>query len=189
MPRFRPAMVRVCCDARGSALLELAISLPLLVVFIVGIFDFSAAFNQKQKLEHAAREGAVVAGSQPTSDIETANADPDSLHAVVTVIFNSLANNGVLPQASQGTCLPTSMTVAQSGPLQWTYAIHGCPDTVHITINRGWVPAGTATVGSLVTVIYPYHWRFNSAIQLILPNATYQATTDLSETAKVHNQI
>ena len=42
-------------DEQGAALLEFAISLPLLVVFIVGIFDFSGAFNQKQKIEQAAQ--------------------------------------------------------------------------------------------------------------------------------------
>jgi len=53
-------------------LLEFAISLPLLVVFIVGMFDFSAAFNQKQKIEQAAQEGAhLLPGAQPMSDIAT----------------------------------------------------------------------------------------------------------------------
>ncbi len=56
-------------DARGSALLEFAITLPLLVVFVVGIYDFSGAFNQKQKIEQAAQEGAIIAGAQPMSDI------------------------------------------------------------------------------------------------------------------------
>jgi Flp pilus assembly protein TadG len=192
MNRLRQAAFRIYRDQNGSALLELAVSLPLLVVFVVGIFDFSGAFNQKQKLEHAAREGAIVAGAQPTSDIETGNSDPESLHSVVTVVFNSLANSSVLTQPNQGSCTATGAAVTQTGPLQWTYAVSGCPDTINIIINRGWVPAVTdpkLAVGTLVTVIYPYHWRFNSAIQLLLPNATYQATTFLSETAKVHNQL
>src|SRR6516225_8922375 len=90
-------------DCRGSALLELAISLPLLVVFIVGIFDFSGAFNQKQKLEHAAQAGSILAAAQPTSDIETGNGNPRSLHPVVTSIFNALRADGVVP----GTCTLT----------------------------------------------------------------------------------
>ncbi len=178
-------------DCRGSALLELAISLPVLVVFIVGIYDFSGAFNQKQKMEHAAQQAALFAGAQPTNDIEIDNPDPQSLHPVVAVVFNSLANSGVLAQANQGTCTPTTPNVSQNG-LQWTYAIQGCPDNLVITINRGWVPAVTdpkLAIGTLVTVVYPYHWRFNSAIQLLLPGATYNATTYISLTAKVHNQL
>lgn len=194
MDRWRHSVSRLLCNSEGSALLELAISLPLLVVFIVGIFDFSGAFNQKQKLEHAAQQGAILAGAQPTNDIEIGNLDPESLHSVVTVIFNSLANSGVLPNANQGTCSAANMSANQTPPggLQWTYTIPGCPDALNIIINRGWVPAVNdpkLAVGTLVTVTYPYHWRFNSAIQLILPGATYNATTFLSETAKVHNQL
>jgi Flp pilus assembly protein TadG len=186
----RPSL-RLRQEIGGSSLLEFAITLPLLVVFIVGIYDFSAAFNQKQKLEHAAHEGAILAGAQPTSDIETANADPESLHPVVTVVFNSLAANGVLPNANQGTCAAANATPTHTA-LQWTYTIQGCPDTVTILINRGWIPAtadSTKSVGTLLTLTYPYHWRFNSVIQLLIPGASYSATTVLSETARVHNQL
>jgi Flp pilus assembly protein TadG len=199
MQRLRQDASRLLRDSNGSALLELAISLPLLVVFIVGIYDFSGAYNQKQKLESAAQEGAIVAAAQPTGDIETTNGDPQSLRSVVTAIFNSVAGSGVMPNANQGMCSATNATASKTGPLQWTYAIQGCPDTINIIINRGWVPnvgavppitdASTLTVGTLVTVVYPYRWRFNSAIQLLLPGATYNATTYLSETAKVHNQL
>ncbi len=192
MDRMRHFACHLLRNPEGSALLELAISLPLLVVFIVGIFDFSGAFNQKQKMEHAAQEGAITAGAQPTNDIQTTTVDPQSLHPVVTVIFNSLANSGVLANANQGTCSVANMLPPSQTGLQWTYVIQGCPDNLNIVINRGWVPAvanANLAVGTLVEVIYPYHWRFNSAIQLLLPGATYNATTYLSETAKVHNQL
>src|SRR5258707_15887357 len=90
-------------DVQGSALLEFAIVLPLLMVFVVGIFDFSGAFNQKQKIEQAAQEGAIIAGAQPMSDIASGNGDPDSLHPVVTAVFNSLVGSGVL---AKGACVP-----------------------------------------------------------------------------------
>jgi Flp pilus assembly protein TadG len=196
MGRFRSLispLLHLLRETHGSSLLEFAITLPLLVVFIVGIYDFSGAFNQKQKMEHAAQEGAVFAGSQPTSDIEASNGDPESLHPVVTVIFNALAAQGVLPNANQGGCKAASATSAHTdGSLLWTYAISGCPDSVNIVINRGWVPAvtdSTKSVGTLLTVTYPYHWRFNSVIQLLFPGASYSATTFLSQTAKVHNQL
>jgi Flp pilus assembly protein TadG len=180
-------------STRGSALLEFAISLPLLVVFLVGIYDFSGAFNQKQKIEHAAQEGAIVAGAQPTSDIQPTNPNPDSLQPVVAAIFNSLAGSRVLPLAKQGDCNAPVDGNLVSG-VKWSYTITGCPDTLTITIDRGWVP-GNATAGALtsvgtsVTVSYPYRWRFNSVIQLLVPGARYAASTDLSETATVHNQM
>ena len=46
-----------------------AISLPVLVLFVVGIFDFSGALTLKQKLTNAAREGARVAAADPASDM------------------------------------------------------------------------------------------------------------------------
>ena len=60
---------KVLSAEQGAALLEFAITLPLLVVFVVGIYDFSGAFNQKQKIEQAAQEGAILVGAQPLSDL------------------------------------------------------------------------------------------------------------------------
>jgi Flp pilus assembly protein TadG len=190
-PRLRRQKISRC-GTQGSALLEFAVSLPLLVVFVVGIYDFSGAFNQKQKIEHAAQEGAIVAGAQPTSDIQPTNANPDSLQPVVTAIFNSLAASNVLPQANQGDCKAPVGGTLVSG-VKWTYNINDCPDILTITIDRGWVPAGATagtvtSVGTSVTVTYPYRWRFNSVIQLLIPGARYAAKTELSETATVHNQ-
>src|SRR6202167_691426 len=92
-------------DSRGAALLEFAVALPLLMVFVVGIYDFSGAFNQKQKIEQAAQEAAIIAGSQPTSDIAASAGDtnPPSLQAVSTAVFNSLTASGVL---AVGACTP-----------------------------------------------------------------------------------
>jgi Flp pilus assembly protein TadG len=174
-------------EAQGAALLEFAITLPLLVVFVVGIFDFSGAFNQKQKIEQAAQEGAIIAGAQPMSDIASTNTNPDSLQPVVTAVFNSLAASGVLPKGT--TCAPPGTHTHSN--LKWTYKISGCPDDLTITIDRGWVSASSspAAVGTRVTVVYPYHWRFNSVIQLLFPGATYAATTNVTESATVQNQM
>ena len=125
----------------GSAILEFAITIPLLVVFVVGIYDFSGAFNQKQKIEQAAQEGAIVAGSQPTTDIApsaTVSSNPYSLQAVVTAVFNSLAQSGVLPNAGGNCTLPWPPPVQTA--VTWTYTISGCADAgdnLVISINRG----------------------------------------------------
>jgi TadE-like protein len=185
--------VRLLREAQGSALLEFAIVLPLLMVFVVGIFDFSGAFNQKQKIEQAAQEGAIIAGAQPMSDIETVNTNPDSLQPVVTAVFNSLAASGVLPKE---TCNPPGTPSHLPPTLKWSYKISGCPDDLIIVIDRGWVsPSATSTsttaaVGTIVKVTYPYHWRFNSVIQLLFPGpSSYAATTQLTESATVYNQL
>jgi Flp pilus assembly protein TadG len=186
-------------NTQGSALVEFAVALPLLVVFIVGIYDFSGAFNQKQKLGHAAEQGAIVAGAQPMNDIETGNQNPDSLQPVVNVIFSALDNANLLPRANKGRCKVPAAGTPGANPLQWTYTIAGCSsdnpqDALVISIDRGVVanvdtlPRATI-VSTQVVVSYPYHWRFNSVIQLLAPGASYAAITNVSETATVHNQM
>jgi hypothetical protein len=178
--------------------------LPLLVVFVVGIYDFSGAFNQKQKIEQAAQEGAIIAGAQPMSDIATTLGNPDSLQPVVIAVFKSLADSGVLPNAGLS-CTPPPPVPTQAA-LAWTYKIHGCSgafagDDLVITINRGClcasgpvctaVPCGgpPVSVKTMVTIVYPYHWRFNSVIQFLIPGASYAATTQVTQSATVHNQM
>jgi Flp pilus assembly protein TadG len=194
------AAVKLLKDERGAALLEFAITLPLLVVLVVGIYDFSNAFNQKQKIEQAAQEGALIAGAQPMSDIQPNLTGPQSLLPVVTAVFNSLVGSGIVPG---GACGPPG-TVTSPAALTWTYQISGCStanggtDQLTITINRGCVcgSCGTAcpsgppfAVGTTVTVQYPYHWQFNRVIQLLIPGANYAAITQLAESASVHNQM
>jgi hypothetical protein len=191
---------RLVREERGSALLEFAITLPLLVVFVVGIYDFSGAFNQKQKIEQAAQEGSIVAGAQPTSDIASTISDPESLHPVVIAVFNSLAGSGVLPNGGLS-CTPVSPSTPVPAPpappsLTWTYTISGCSsafgtDNLVIAINRGlaFTASSPASVGTMVTVTYPYHWRFNSVVQLLVPGASYLPMTSLTESATVHNQM
>lgn len=47
--------------ARGAALLETALILPLVLLVVVGIFEFGRAYQTWQVLTNAAREGARVA--------------------------------------------------------------------------------------------------------------------------------
>ena len=53
--------MRLRRDQRGAALLEMAFTLPLLLLISVGIFEFGRAFEVWQVLTNAAREGARVA--------------------------------------------------------------------------------------------------------------------------------
>ena len=197
-------------EEQGASVVEFAIVLPLLVVFVVGIYDFSGAFNQKQKIEQAAQEGAILAGAQPMSDLVPSTSsstspatNPASLQAVLFAIVNSLSASGVLTAS----CATPFAPSGQVG-MAWTYAIGGCSaaypsENLVITINRGCLcaagPSCTAvppcasgppvSIGTVVTVSYPYHWQFNSVIQTLIPGAKYAAITQLTESATVHNQM
>lgn len=188
MPRsFHSELRALFQSEQGSAILEFAITLPLLVVFVVGIYDFSSAFNQKQKVEQAAHEGAIVAGGQPTSDIVSSNANPDSLQPVVAAVFNSLVVSNVL----SGTGCSAPAASRPGPPLAWKYTISGCSGSsgnLIVVVNRGAasIANSPAAVGTTVNVSYPYQWRFGSVIQFIIPGST--STTSISQTAWVHNQ-
>ncbi|HXW05800.1 MAG TPA: TadE family protein [Vicinamibacterales bacterium] len=55
-------------NERGAALLETAITIPIILLICVGIFEFGRAYQTWQVLTNAAREGArvaVISGSTP----------------------------------------------------------------------------------------------------------------------------
>ena len=59
---------------RGTALLEAALTLPLLLIVSVGIFEFGRGYQTWQVLTNAAREGARVAvlpGTTGSAEVET----------------------------------------------------------------------------------------------------------------------
>lgn len=61
-------------DQRGSAAVEFAIILPLLMTLLLGIVEFGYLFNQQISLTQAAREGAreyALHHGQPGFDLTT----------------------------------------------------------------------------------------------------------------------
>src|SRR5580704_15539947 len=83
----------IWADDRGSQIVEFALSLPLLVLFVVGIFDFSGAISLKQKLTNAAREAARVAAADPASDLGSpSGAQPASVLDAFYVVDNYLTS-------------------------------------------------------------------------------------------------
>lgn len=54
-------IVRRARNQRGAALLEVALTLPLMLLVAVGIFEFGRAYQTWQVLTNAAREGARMA--------------------------------------------------------------------------------------------------------------------------------
>lgn len=62
---------------RGQSLVEFAIALPVLLAIVIGIFEFGMAWNQRQVITNAAREGARVAvlENKDGGDVEDAVAN------------------------------------------------------------------------------------------------------------------
>lgn len=53
LPRLKPAT-----SERGQALIEFALVLPIILVFLLTLVDFGIALDQREVIQHAAREGA-----------------------------------------------------------------------------------------------------------------------------------
>jgi hypothetical protein len=176
-------------STKASQIVEFAITLPLLAVFIVGIFDFGEAFNLKQKLNNAAREGAQFGSSLPTHDLSSSGTPPSvsALRDLVDAYLQAGRMNECGLSTQSATNNPTQLT--------WVYSAsgNGCPGTLTLAIQRGYpVPTniGLATINVICTRIeirYPYQWHFNSVIQFLVPGASYSGVTLIATDAVVPN--
>jgi len=173
--------------AEAAALIEFAVALPLLVVLIVGIFDFGGAFNLKQELSNAVREGARFGASQPSNDISATSLTPPSVDAIRFLV------DSYLRRAKINDCgLSAIPEPAQAGGLVWVYtASTGCGgNALTLTIGRGVLIPVTANGLNLVCtnvhITYPYQWHFNSVIQLLVPGANYSSTNILADATAVN---
>jgi Flp pilus assembly protein TadG len=66
--RVTDMRTRLTRNERGAALLETAVTLPIILLISVGIFEFGRAYQTWQVLTNAAREGARVAVIAGTTD-------------------------------------------------------------------------------------------------------------------------
>jgi Flp pilus assembly protein TadG len=135
----------------------------------VGIFDFGSAFDTKQKLSNAAQEGARTGSLLPLND--SSSSAPESVRAIRDVVARYLQGAGLNDCGLQGAPMPTGVNMT------WEYDVSGggCLGTLKLKIERPYPVA--ATVGGFatkllntrVTLTYPYRWKFNSVIQLLVP--------------------
>ena len=66
-------MMKRLRNQHGAALLETAITLPIILLISVGIFEFGRAYQTWQVLTNSAREGARVAIIAGTSDAQVSD--------------------------------------------------------------------------------------------------------------------
>jgi TadE-like protein len=187
-------------NEHASQMVEFAVSLPLLMVFAVGIFDFSGAFALKHKLANAAREGARAAAADPASDLVGYSTPvPASVGDAMQVVDNYLVDSKI------NDCGLSGATGTSSANLTWTYTASGCAGggTLTLTINRGYFLANGATqaaadcskpaIGATLTILatcvniqYPYTWRFDRVIKLL--GTTSNVPSILTSTAVAINE-
>lgn len=81
---------RMTGDRRGQALVELALVLPVILLMVVGMLEFSRAWNLHQALTDATREGARRAA--------VADTKMDSQDSVYAAVWRGLSAAGYFPQ-------------------------------------------------------------------------------------------
>jgi hypothetical protein len=177
-----------CASTKASQVAELAIALPILMIVVVGITDFGSAFNAKQILNSAAREGARLGANATMADVT--NSTPNSVTAIRDAVDNYLIN------ANMNDC---GLGAASPGPpsgLAWTYQLNAaCPGggTLTLVINRGAVFQTSGTPGitiemTAVHLSYPFQWRFGKLMNLIVPSPGYGVgITQISADAVLSN--
>jgi Flp pilus assembly protein TadG len=184
------ALRRLWAHDRASQIVEFALSLPLLVLFVVGIFDFSGAISLKQKLTNAAREAARVAAADPANDLGNASGTPAS----VTDAFY-VADNYLLSEKINDCGLSVTLPAPTQSALTWTYSASGsgCPGTgITVQVNRGCkstITSGSNTIDLIetcVTITYPYKWQYSSVTGLL--GITFIGPTSMTTTATAFNE-
>ena len=182
----------------GAQLVEFAVTLPLLMVFVVGIFDFSGAFTLKQKLTNAARDAARAAAAESATDLSRSL--PVSVNDAFLAADNYLAANQINDCGIAATGSPTGLT--------WTFTAsgNGCASPgLKLIINRGYyfpqtgaalpsvtcasqsVAGGqTAVIATCVSIQYAYKWRFGRVASLL--GSAVALPTEISATAVAMNE-
>jgi hypothetical protein len=199
MIRVRHAIASFCSRVRsaawettGSQIAEFAVALPLLLVMVVGIFDFGNAYNIKQKVTNIAREAARMGASQSTGDLT--QPAPASILEIRDMVSSAL-----LASKLSDCGLGTTAAVPGGGatPWKWTFTTScGTAGNLVLSVDRGYVFTSGVLAGGIpvkmittnVTLLYPYQWQFNRIITVMLPTAIYPGTTQISVSSVVANQ-
>jgi len=184
---------------QGAQIVEFAVALPLLVVFVVGIFDFSNAFTLKQRLTNIARDAARASAIDPSADVGQSSGTPLSVMDAFQIVDNYMIGSNLNDCGIGTTGSPSGLT--------WTFTGNGngcTPPGLTIIVNRGYYfpqnaaatptpscvsqNAGgqTAPLSTCVSIQYAYPWKFGQVSSLlgaglILPQQISAVAVSLNE--------
>lgn len=193
-------LLKISSDDRAAQIVEFAVSLPLLLAFVIGIFDFSGAFTMKQKLTNIARDCARAAAADPSNDLTNPSTGglPTSVNDPYQILINYLTANKI---PNCGLVVPAAPT-----GLTWTFSPNGsCPLGVQtFAINRGYfypdVGGGLApanctnptpngnllVISTCVSITYAYQWQFGRIAGLL--GSTINLPASITVTAVAMNE-
>jgi Flp pilus assembly protein TadG len=175
-------------ETEGAELLEFALALPMILVMVAGLLDFSRAYNIKQKLANAAREG-VRYQSNETGDLNSST--PNTVPTLRDEVVNYLTNAGgintsfiatTLSYTGPPTCTGTWYTTRAGSPVTYGLKVERCvkvPDTAN----------STTILSTRVTLYYPYDWTygFDHIMKLMLPSSNFTSPIRIQTDATMSN--
>jgi Flp pilus assembly protein TadG len=97
-------------NERGAAAVEFAILLPVLVMLVFGIIEFSVLYNRQQGLHAAAREGARIAALPVSTQSEIEDRVRDALDGVLSDADAAAADITIVPNTTRPCDLQPSGT-------------------------------------------------------------------------------
>jgi Flp pilus assembly protein TadG len=107
-------------DQKGAAAVEFAIVLPVLLLVLFGIIEFSVAFYDKAMITNASREGAragIVLRDPPLTDVEiTAIVDNYISGSLISFSGASIRGITITPQDTSTLTTGDPLTVTVSYP-------------------------------------------------------------------------
>ena len=138
-------MIKRLKNERGTALLETAITIPLVLVVTVSIFEFGRAYQTWQVLTNAAREGARVAVIAGNSDTQ------------VTDAVRSYLQNGRLPSYASASVsinrnVPFGATTASTVTVTYPFQFTVLNPVIRLLQQGSTTGQGTTTMGASATM-------------------------------------
>jgi TadE-like protein len=173
-------------ETEAAELLEFALALPMILAMVAGLLDFSRAYNIKQKLANAAREGARVEATAP--GIEITNSSPPSLPTlrddVVTYLNNAKLSTSFIGTTSTydpTSCTGTWYTTRGTSTTKYGLKVERCVQVFDST--------GVPIQSTRITLYYPYDWTFgfDHIIKLLIPSSTFTGPIMIETDATISN--
>lgn len=135
-------------EQQGSVIVELALMLPVLAIFILGATDLGIIIREHQVLQNAAREGARFS-ALPANNIDTSNPTATA-NAIRDKVINYLAQENIAIAATDCTESPAkqwncgAITIRQRYPIP--IGVGGATEdygsSVAVTYNRSFLFKG-----------------------------------------------
>jgi Flp pilus assembly protein TadG len=168
--------IRRLRSSEGSQLLEFGLALPILLLLVVGAWDFGYAFQMRDKLTNAAREAARVSISNSLIDPYDPSAacygssTPCTIEAAADAAVKYMNNAGL-----NASCISPDSPTSTSG-LEFTYTCNG----ITLVVNRGLLTTvnGEDVEETQVSIAYPMAWKLAN----FLPKGTFPATVSTAVT-------